>query len=61
MLKEDDHGGGVKLGVDGAEQADFPDGLVKGLTLDVLGKLDDDIFVLDIVVVFWDEGVVQRC
>ena len=48
------------MGVDGAEQADFPDGLVKRLTLDVLGKLDDDIFVLDIVVVFGNEGVVQR-
>ena len=59
VLKEEYHGGCVKLGVDGAEQADFPDGLVEGLTLYVLGKLDDDIFVLDSVVIFWDEGVVQ--
>ena len=59
VLKEDDHGGSVKLGVDGAEQADFPDGLVEGLTLDVLSKLNDEIFVLDGVVVFGDEGVVQ--
>ena len=59
VLKEDDHGGSVKLGVDCAEQADLSDGLVEGLTLDVLSKLNDKIFVLDGVVVFGDEGVVQ--
>jgi len=48
------------LCIDGAEQSDFPDGLVEGFALDVLGEFEDEMFVLDGVVVFGDEGVVQR-
>ena len=59
MFEKEDHGGCVELGVDCAEQTDLSNDVVEGLALDEFCQFEDGIFVLDYLVEFWDERVVD--